>query len=398
MSRQALVKPAKVPLPPLNGEEVGFWLHILEDHATFLRAGLLGDYPALADKAKDFHQEIHALRCRAEQSRKLTEIVDQALPVFTSFYEFQRQILNQMIACQMHSNLYPLQLDHLIRENGYAIRLFEKISVGERTIVNTKAQENLFWVRLMEDHTQFLSDLTDPSERNVVATARSFTREFDDLYLQGRDFVSMLDRRHQDAPVFLRYLEDVRRAAIRLRDFKTMTAELICECRLVGILPPQLADHLRREAEHYLMILAMFQKNMIDPEALTEEELLMTDTEIEGLCQPVAVAPENGLPNDKACCKPKKSKYPYQYNKSSKLLLADDEERENDREEISDTSQPVIVPEGSNEEPEQESVSVSPRPETRPETETIEPVEQEQNPPPVKWSKQWPRPLGKKAK
>jgi hypothetical protein len=390
MSRQALVKPAKVPLPPLNGEEVGFWLHILEDHATFLRAGLLGDYPVLADKAKGFHQEIHALRCRAEQSRKVTDLVDPALPVFINFYEFQRQILNQMITCQMQNNLYPLQLDHLIRENGYAIRLFEKISVGDRTIVNTKAQENLFWVRLMEDHAQFLSDLTDPSERNVVATARSFIREFDDLYLQGRDFVSMLDRRHQDVPAFLRFLEDVRRAVIRLRDFKTMTVELIGECRLVGILPQLLADHLRREAEHDLMILAMFQKNMIDSEALTEEELLMTETEIEGFYQPVAVARENEVANDKTNVKSKKSKYPSEYNKSSKVLLADDDEPVKDREEISDIPEATIIPEVSNDEREV--------PVALPPVATRERVEPEQDQSPVKWSKQWPRPLGKKAK
>ena len=397
MSRQAPVKPTKAPLPPLNGEEVGFWLHILEDHATFLRAGLLGAYPALADKAKTFHQELHTLRCRAEQSRKVTDIVCQALPVLMNFYQFQRQILNQMIICQMHSSLYPLQLDHLIRENGYAIRLFEKISVGPRTIVNTTAQENLFWVRIMEDHTQFMGDLIDPSERNVVATAHSFTREFDELYLQGRDFVSLLDRCHQDVPAFLRYLGDTRRAVLRLRDFKTMAVELICECRLVGILPQALADHLRREAEHYLMILAMFQKNMIDQEAVTEDELLMAETEIDGICPQVAAESETVVVTDKTCCKPKKPKYPYQYGKASKLLLAEEEERDQECEEedILDRPQPIIVQEVSTDE--RDSAQVPPET-LEAEVEEELKVEAEPKPSKVKWSGQWPRPLGKKGK
>jgi hypothetical protein len=399
MSRQAPVKPTKAPLPPLNGEEVCFWLHILEDHATFLRAGLLGAYPALADKAKNFHQEIHTLRCRAEQSRKVTDIVCQALPVLMNFYQFQRQILNQMIICQMHSSLYPLQLDHLIRENGYAIRLFEKISIGPRTIVNTTAQENLFWVRIMEDHTQFMGDLIDPSERNIVATARSFTREFDELYLQGRDFVSLLDRCHQDVPAFLRYLGDTRRALIRLRDFKTMAVELICECRLVGILPQALADHLRREAEHYLMILAMFQKNMIDQEAVSEEELLMAETEIDGFCSQETAESEFVTVQDKPCCKAKKPKYPYQYGKTSKLLLADEEERDQECEEkeIIDTPQPIIVPVVSI--AERESAPV-PQPTEALESEVEQELKVEAEPKSsrAKWSGQWPRPLGKKGK
>ncbi len=407
MPRQALVKSAKVPLPPLNGEEVSFWLHILEEHATFLRAGLLGENPVLSDQAQAFYQQLHALRRRVEQSRKLSEIVDQALPVLVKFYQFQRQILNQMITCELHSHLYPLQVDHLIRENGYAIRLFEKIQVGKRTIVSSKAQENLFWVRIMADHSQFIGVLTDPSERNVVATARSFTREFDDLYLQGRDFVSLLDRRYQNVPVFLRYLEDTRRAVCRLRDFTKTVTELINECRLVGILPAQLADHFRREAEHDLMILAMLEKDMLEPEDLAEEELFMADTE---MAIPVE---DTVLSKAQAAVKVKetaeghghsgKNKWPYQYKKSTKLFL-NEEDDDNGREEA------IEQPAAGESEVEKEVVNIeveSPPGHER-EIEQVKKADQDvavEVPPvpkkpkassKVKWSGQWPRPLGKK--
>lgn len=395
MPRQALAKSAKVPLPPLNGEEVCFWLHILADHALFLQAGLMGEDPALADEAHDFYQKIHDLRCRAEQSRKMAEIVSHALPVLLNFYQFQQQLVSQMLVCELHGHLYPLQVDHFVRENGYAIRLFEKIQCGKRTWVNTKAQETLFWVRIMEDHSQFIGSLTDPSERNVVATARSFAHEFDDLYLQGRDFVSLLDRNHQEIPAFARYLDDTRRAVCRLRDFKKLVEELIHSCRLVGILPEQLADHFRREAEHYLMILALIEKNMLDCDESFEEEFCSVDPDLATYVDRTEDVVVDQVKQEALSPDSGKHKWSYQYQKSSKLDL---DEEDCGREEPSEVVESSVVVESS-EAVEPESVAATPTIVRQPAVEEKPKGRQAKHQSPqVKWSDHWPRPLGKKSK
>lgn len=411
MPHSPLMKPI-VPVPPLTGEQVRFWLQILEDHAAFLRAGLIGEHTASADQAQSFYQELRALRRRAEQLRKPTEVVEQALPVLVNFYRFQRQLLTMMITCRTMNHLYPLQLDHLLRENDYVIRLFGKIQYD--TPVATKAQENLFWVRIMGDHSQFIGDLVDPSERNVVDTARSFAREFADLYLQGRDFVSMLDRRHQDAPVFLRYLEDTRRATLRLRDFKKLAEDLIRDCRLLGILPAELANHLRREAEQDLAVLAMLLKNSCTPKTMAEPDLFSPD-----------LTPEDGaaLADDDPCetsspdsdppdCETLPAKWTYPHYKPSSQLW--EEDREEDRQEDQREELPVLplAPQLESDDTEGQEGQTG---EKLPLWSMPDPVSDKaaanlvsstegvkasagKTAAKTKWSDHWPRPLGKKLK
>jgi len=54
---------------------------------------------------------------------------------------------------------------------------------------------------------------------------------------------------------FLRFERTVTDAAEELRDFKALAQELITKCSLLSLIPPLLADHVRREAEHFLAIL-----------------------------------------------------------------------------------------------------------------------------------------------
>ncbi|MDU2064857.1 MAG: DUF2935 domain-containing protein [Sporomusaceae bacterium] len=407
MPRPPFAKTA-VPLSPPTGDQVRFWLHILEEHALFIRAGLAGVQSALAEKAQAFYQELRALRRRADELRRPVEVVDQALPVMMNFYQFQRQLLNRMITCELLSHLYPLQIDHLLRENAYAVGLFEKIRDNRPLLQATKAQENLFWVRIMEDHTQFMGALVDPSERNVIDTARSFTKEFDEIYLQGRDFVSMLDRRHQDIPAFLRYLADTRRATLRLRDFKKLAEELIAQCRLLGILPRELADHLRREAEHYLSVLAMLEKACLSSQQMVEPELypftpeMTLSPELLGLqaeSDAEAVAEnEEPMPCYSGLDTANRPKWAHQYQQNSGeweevVPREEPEPAASEREEATEAA-PVLITELSQElHKELAEDTIEPLGE-----DLAEDLKKNEAKPKMKWSHQWPRPLVKKIK
>lgn len=266
MSRQLMSYMVPEPLEPLNLEEVKFWLRIMEEHAIFIKSGLPCDKEDLIDEAQSFYQEFEALRVRAERlqnDKKFMDLVNDAQALLKEFYTFKRNLLHCMLECKLGGYNFPLLLDHMAREAEYFMRLLDKIKNGKTALSGgAKSQENVFWLRIMADHAKFISHLLDPSERNLIETANGFSQEFDSLYLQGRDFSSMLQG-YPEVASFKRFLQDVRAAVLRIRDFKRAAEEMIRECRLVGLIPALLADHLQREADHFLLILAMMEKGVV---------------------------------------------------------------------------------------------------------------------------------------
>jgi len=265
-SRQLMSYMVPEPLEPLNLEEVKFWIRIMEEHALFIKSGLPCDQEDFIDDAQAFYQEFESLRVRAERlqnDKKFMELVTDTQALLKEFYTFKRDLLHRMLECKLGGYNFPLLLDHMAREAEYFMRLLDKIKNGKVALSGgAKAQENVFWLRIMADHAKFISHLLDPSERNLIQTANSFSQEFDDLYLQGRDFSSMLQG-YPEVASFKRFLQDVRAAVLRIRDFKRAAEEMIRECRLVGLIPALLADHVRREADHFLLILTMMEKGIM---------------------------------------------------------------------------------------------------------------------------------------
>ena len=266
MPRQQISYIVPEPLEPLNLEEMKFWLRIMQEHALFIKAGLPCENTDLIDEAQAFYQEFESLRLRADRvqsDRKFTELASDTQVLVREFYLYKRNLLHLMLECKLGGSNFPLLLDHVAREAEYFMRLLDKNKNG-KVVANgeSKAQENAFWLRIMADHAKFISHLLDPSECNLITTANAFSEEFDDLFLQGRDFSSMLQS-YPEVSSFKRFIQDARAATMRLRDFKRAAEEMITECRLVGIMPALLADHVRREADHFLMILTMMEKGIM---------------------------------------------------------------------------------------------------------------------------------------
>jgi hypothetical protein len=238
----------------------------MQEHALFIKAGLPCENTDLIDEAQAFYQEFEGLKVRADRvqnDKKFLEVVVDTQEAVREFHHFKHLLLGLVLTCKLAGFNYPLFLDHLAREAEYVLRLLDKMKEGKTPLTAaTKAQENIFWLRLMGDHIKFISHLLDPSERNLIRTANDFAQEFDDLYLQGRDFASMLQH-HSEVAAFKRFVQDVRVAVIRVRDFKKAAHDMIGDCRLVGLIPGLLADHVRREADHFLLILAMMEKGIM---------------------------------------------------------------------------------------------------------------------------------------
>ena len=253
------------PAAPLDLEEVKFWLHIIEEHALFIRTGLPVDKTDLIEEAAAFEREFKALRVRADKvtsDKKFAELITDTIGSLREFLRYKRLLLGLSMTNKLGSALPPLFFDHVIREAEYFMVILERISASKKLAV-VKALEADFWLRLMADHTKFIAARLDPSERSLMDVVEGYEVEFDDLSMQARDYVSYLTHRPMELPAFDRFLQDSRVATMRLRDFKQAAYDMISTNRMLSTIPAVMADHVRREADHFLLLLSMMEKGVV---------------------------------------------------------------------------------------------------------------------------------------
>lgn len=366
MPRPRVANEKRQPIPPLNLEEMKFWLRIMEEHAQFIKAGLPCDSVALIGEADDFQQEFAALLAQAERvqnQQQFGELVGNTQAVVDDLFRYIRRLLHLVLTCQLLGNNFALFLDHLSRETEYFMILLATMGSGQTLYQAAGAREAAFWLRLMADHSAFISHRLDPSERSLQETADDFTGEFDELYLQGRDFVSMLRGETDEVPSFRRFLQDVRVSTIRLRDFKRAAETLIAECRLIGIIPALMADHVRREADHFLLVLAILEKSAFAPFTKVGE---LEYVDLEEHAQIPSPSQESfaAAVGDDLVSANKPGHY------------GDEDDEDGDEEEEPDDRVPV--------QPEPPELPLPPK----------APEPPGPKPPKYKWSGKWPRPLG----
>lgn len=254
------------PVPNPSITEVLFWERIMKEHALFIQLGLPCDQTALINEARTLYLLFEQLE------REAPSVVPATLPDYIvrvrcaveQIWALKRFILHALLECRFGGSLYPLLIDHISREAAYFLKVLDKLTTGQTSPpIDSIVQENVFWLKIMADHASFIRGLLDPSERSLFKTADEFTKDFDMLLAQARDIERMLwDFRPTNN--LRRFEGEAEKAAIRMRDFASQATELLQNCAALALIPPLLADHIRRETEHFLEILDMINQ-MICP-------------------------------------------------------------------------------------------------------------------------------------
>lgn len=251
-----------------------FWLRIMKEHALFMSQGFDRRDKKLIREADQFFvmfdrrlAEIRTLRRHPDVIRKFNE---GSILLTRRFREFKSTVLLLIIQCKIDGFNFPLLIDHIAREAGYFVETLRNLNKGKsEPLADRIVDENVFWLRIMADHSKFIASLLDPSERKLVSVASTFSDEFDQLLAQARDLESMVK---QTEPSFFntltRFNEDVQRSTTDLRNFKKDARDLIRQCKVLSLINPVLADHVTREANKFLSILGDLShraRNISDP-------------------------------------------------------------------------------------------------------------------------------------
>ncbi|WP_102346226.1 DUF2935 domain-containing protein [Bacillus sp. Marseille-P3661] len=244
-----------------------FWLRIMKEHALFLGEGFNRKDKNLIQQSDSFFYHFEQLEKRSHQTPKTVHDVrrlnEDSIQLVYGFRNFKRNLLILIINCKVTGFNFPLLVDHIAREAEYFIRSLQKFNQGILDpIQDAIISENVFWLRIMMEHSRFISQLIDSSERNLVITARQFGDDFEVLLNQARDVESMLYNKEPVYPIIGKMNKDSENAASELRDFKKAGLELIKSCQIKSVVNPLLADHVVREAEHFLYMIHVLENRL----------------------------------------------------------------------------------------------------------------------------------------
>lgn len=278
-----------------------FFGRIMKEHSLFLKAGFTPVSPDFSSKAEFYKNEFEKLLSRAvtlssggisgkvldsgeivteftldaeRKTEKLTgirinrnitqrelelnscgchDIADRycqikamnrtALRLLNGLIRLKEEILEKVLSCQMFTANYPLLIEHVLRE-AKLYRKYVQLLETEGEIGKQSVKENeCFWNRIMMEHALFIRGLLDPSESELIKTADEFASDYSALLNSCRSGQSIT------------ITADSMTETKKFRDFKTAGAKGIESCRIRSLILPLLADHVLREANHYIRIL-----------------------------------------------------------------------------------------------------------------------------------------------
>jgi hypothetical protein len=244
-----------------------FWLRIMKEHALFLGEGMNRNDKDLIQQTDRFFHYFEQQEKRAHQTPESVEAVrklnEDSIQLVYGFRNFKRNLLIMIINCKVQGFNFPLLVDHIAREAEYFMNSLQKFNNGIlEPIQDAIIHENVFWLRIMMEHSRFIASLLDQSERNLVATARKFGDDFETLLNQARDVESMLYHKKPTYPIIGKMNKDSESATEELRNFKKAGLELIKNCQIRSVINPLLADHVVREAEHFLFMIRVLEERL----------------------------------------------------------------------------------------------------------------------------------------
>ncbi len=187
------------------------------------------------------NEEMGVSRETVQHVRQLNR---DALVLVERLINFKERILCGVTSCCMFTVNYPLLIEHILREARlYRAHMMRLEGLSDSTSQELRDSE-LFWNQIMMEHALFIRGLLDPSEDELINAANDFAGDYRRL-LQASAAANDRVMRSGNALALTQ----------RFRDFKQAGVEGIEACQIRSIILPLLADHVLREANHYLRLL-----------------------------------------------------------------------------------------------------------------------------------------------
>lgn len=193
--------------------------------------------------------------CSNGNTRALYSVVkrinERSLFLLDKLIVFKENILCQVRNGNLFTVNYPLLIEHILREAKLYRATIENIVNQTCSCYEDLFQTENFWNRIMMEHALFIRGLLDPSEEQLIDTAEEFANDYRGLLNMAMEWddISLRELTQESLAETLDY-----------REFKTAGAKGILNCDIESIILPLLADHVLREANHYIRLLTCIHR------------------------------------------------------------------------------------------------------------------------------------------
>lgn len=184
-----------------------------------------------------------------ELTNEIKLLNDRAISATKNLIRFKTRILDDMLSCKIMYNVYPLLIEHIRRE---AILFVESLTAlqanrSEQEIKQLLENE-IFWNKIMEEHSEFIRGLLDPTEEDLIKVANDFAVKYENLNNNVYKAVN-------NPSLVSSVTKDSINLTKQVRDFNTEATKGMLKCGIRSLLNPLLGDHVLRESNHYLRLL-----------------------------------------------------------------------------------------------------------------------------------------------
>ena len=176
---------------------------------------------------------------------------------------FKETILREVKNGNLFTANYPLLIQHILREARLYRDTVMECMRGRRFSMHHLCETEIFWNQIMMEHAWFIRGLLDPCEEELIDTADNFGDTFCALLKEAREqdaIASECNPKDRNAMnTVMGDCDALRKKSleetIKYQQFKTAGTEGILKLKIDSIILPLLADHVLREANHYVRLL-----------------------------------------------------------------------------------------------------------------------------------------------
>ena len=165
--------------------------------------------------------------------------------------DFKQRVLEDVLSCKVFTLNYPSLIEHILREAKLYLSLVNDLENRVDIDYKEAKKTELFWDHIMMEHSQFIRGLLDPTEEKLIDTADEFAHEFKLLIKEAQAKTDATMDSVTDKTL---------NETIKLKNFKQAGTVGIYNCKIRSIILPLLADHVLREANHYIRLLETYEK------------------------------------------------------------------------------------------------------------------------------------------
>ena len=188
--------------------------------------------------------------CSGNRHKRMIRSIDQlnrkAIHLLDELIGFKESILREVEEGCLFTFNYPLLIQHILSEAKLYRSILTDLVEDQRVSYKKIRDQEMFWNQIMMEHAWFIRGLLDPTETELIESADHFAVEYGELLEMARtqNCKAMDGIRRKSLEETLKY-----------RKFKEAGAEGILNCEIASLILPLLADHVLREANHYIRIL-----------------------------------------------------------------------------------------------------------------------------------------------